>query len=203
MKKILSMLLLAAAAVCMAAEITVKPENAVIVVDPKADAVPRLAAQELQYYVKMMTGKTIPIAAKAAPGKYAFVFQKPAGVKLKPEEAVWEVSPEKTLLYGDSGKGGPRVHPTFIFRYVSKTGDLTAVYDFLEQQLGFLFLAPGELGTSYTPASVLKLKTGRNSWEPGLNSVHSNFHLGFDTCEGEPFNHSILIEHEHNNHRQH
>ena len=167
MKKLLAALLFATAAVCMAAEITVKPENAVIVVDPKADAVPKLAAQELQYYVKMMTGKTIPIAAKAAAGKYVFLFQKPAGVRLKAEEAVWEVSPERTLFYGDSGKGGPRVHPSFIFRYVSKTGDLTAVYDFLEQQLGFLFLAPGELGTSYTPASILKLKTGKNSWEPG------------------------------------
>ena len=73
MKKLLAALLFAAAAVCMAAEITVKPENAVIVVDPKADAVPKLAAQELQYYVKMMTGKTIPIAAKAAAGKYVFL----------------------------------------------------------------------------------------------------------------------------------
>ena len=150
-----------------AAEFTVKPENAVIVVDPKADAVPRLAAQELQYYVKMMTGKTMPIVDKAAPGKYAFIFKKPATVKLKPEEAVWEVTPKQTVLYGDSGRGGPRVHPSFIFRYVLRTGDLSAVYDFLERQLGFLFLAPGELGTSYTPSPVLKLKTGRNSWDPG------------------------------------
>jgi len=150
-----------------AAEFTVKPENAVIVVDLKGDAIPRLAAEELQYYVKMMTGKTMPVVDKAVPGKYAFIFKKPANVKLKPEEAVWEVTPKQTVLYGDSAPYGRKMNRHFIFRYIGRTGDLSAVYDFLERQLGFLFLAPGELGTSYTPSPVLKLKTGKNSWEPG------------------------------------
>ena len=166
MKKIIFVLLFLCSALLTAAEVIVKPENAVIVVDSKGNAVTRVAAEELQYHVRMMTGKTIPIADKAVPGKYAFIFRKPANVKLKSEEAVWEVTPSQTTLYGDSTYY-KWMNRQYIFRNLGKTGDLSAVYDFLERQLGFLFLAPGELGTSYTPSPVLKLKTGKNSWDPG------------------------------------
>ncbi|MBR2873607.1 MAG: DUF4838 domain-containing protein [Lentisphaeria bacterium] len=167
MKKLLTLLLLCAALTGFAKEFSVKPENALIVVSPKEGAVARLAARELQYFVKMMTGKTIPIVPEAAPGKYVFLFQKPANVKLKPEEAVWETTETRTRFYGDSTPLHPRTGDEGIFRRASRSGDLTAVYDFLERQLGFLFIAPGKLGTSFSPAAVLKLKTGKNSWEPG------------------------------------
>ena len=151
----------------MAAAITVKPENAVIVVNQKAGGVARLAAKELQYYIQLMTGKTVPIVSTTAPDKYVFLFEKPAGIKLKPEEAVWETSEKRTRFYGDSSPVPPRADAAYIFRSAMRTGDLSAVYDFLERQLHFLFLAPGELGTSYVPAKELKLETGRNSWDPG------------------------------------
>jgi len=167
MKKVLSLLIFSAVSAIMAASFTVKPENAVIVVNPKAGGVARLAAKELQYHLQMMTGKTVPIASKAAPGKYIFLFEKPAGVKLKPEEAVWETTEKMTRFYGDSSPVPPRSEPAFIFRDARRSGDLTAVYDFLERQLKFRFLAPGELGTSYVPAENLTLETGRNSWDPG------------------------------------
>ena len=167
MKK-LALLVLALAAVALTAkEFTVKPEDALIVVNPKANSVARLAARELQHYIKVLTGKTVAIAPKEAPGKYIFLFEKPAGVKLKSEEAVWETTEKSTRIYGDSTPMHPNAGDFTIFSRASKSGDLSAVYDFLERQLGFLFLAPGELGTSYTPATVLKLKTGRNSWDPG------------------------------------
>ena len=83
MKKLMFVVLTLGAVLLSAAEFTVKPENAVIVVDLKGDAIPRLAAEELQYYVKMMTGKTMPVVDKAVPGKYAFIFKKPAKVAPK------------------------------------------------------------------------------------------------------------------------
>ena len=165
MKKLLllSLLVLSVAAFC--AEITVKPENAVIVTPPGTDGIARFAAQELQYHLKLYTGKTIPIVKEKAPGKYAFIFGRPAGVKLKPEESVWEVTPEYARLYGDSEEYTGK--PTSYVLRLRRTGDLTAVYDFLEKQLHFLFLSPGPLGTSFDASPVLKLQTGKNSWDPG------------------------------------
>ncbi|MBQ6596906.1 MAG: hypothetical protein IJH79_05060, partial [Lentisphaeria bacterium] len=87
MKKILTWLILSAVSAVMAASFTVDPENTVIVATPEAGAVSRLAAKELQYYLQLMTGKKIAVAPKAVPGKYVFLFEKPADVKLKPEEA--------------------------------------------------------------------------------------------------------------------
>ena len=84
MKKFLTLLLLAAAWCAVGGTFTVDPANAVIAVDPKGCPVARLAASELQYFVEMMTGKKIAIVPKAVPGKYLFLFEKPAGVKLKP-----------------------------------------------------------------------------------------------------------------------
>ena len=167
MKKLLTLLIVSAVSSLMAAAFTVKPENAVIVVTPKAGGVARLAAKELQYHIQLMTGKSIPIVSKTVPGKYVFLFEKPAGVKLKPEEAIWETTGKMTRFYGDSSPVPPRADAAYIFRSAMRTGDLSAVYDFLERQLHFRFLAPGELGTSYAPAKELKLETGRNSWDPG------------------------------------
>ena len=167
MKKFLTLLIVSAVSALMAASFTVDPEKAVIVVNPKADGVVRLAAKELQYYIHLMTGKTVTIDSNPVMDKYIFLFEKPDGVKLKPEEAVWETTEKMTRFYGDSTPVSPRAAAAFVFRFAMRSGDLTAVYDFLERQLKFRFLAPGELGTSYVTAKDLKLETGRNSWDPG------------------------------------
>jgi hypothetical protein len=167
MKKFLPAFLLCFCAVLLSgAAVKVDPAKAVIVVDPKGDSVVRFAAMELQRHLKLVTQKTIPLAAAKVPGKYAFVFEKPANVKLKPEEAVWEVTPSETRLYGDSDKAGFKLYPQRVLR-TKRTGDLTAVYMFLEDQLNFFYLAPGPLGITYPETPVLELKTGRKSWDPG------------------------------------
>ena len=145
----------------------VDPAGAQIVVPADSTGIVKFAAKELQRHLAMMTGKQIPITAKAAPGKYTFLFQKPASAKLKAEEAVWEVTPKQTLLYGDSSVAGNKINMKQILNHRSKTGDLSAVYAFLEQQLGFLFLAPGDRDTAFVPARKLNLKEGKFSWDPG------------------------------------
>ena len=148
MKKILLSTLLLCTALTLSA-FKVAPDKAQIVVPEKSYGIVKFAARELQRHLAMMTGKVIPITAKAAPGKYTFLFEKPAGVRLKPEEAVWEVTPTQTRFYGDSGSFSLKINTKLFLDHRSKTGDLTAVYAFLEEQLGFLFLAPGDADTFY------------------------------------------------------
>jgi len=155
---------------CISAfSVTVDPAKAVIVVDEKADGVVQFAAKELQKYLAQITGTEIPVAGEAVEGKYPFLFGTPEGVTLKPEEARWEVTDRYTRLYGDSTlTGSPRIQPHKILATKTKSGDLTAVYDFLEKQLGVLFLAPGPDGISYETRDVLDLKEGAGSWVPQL-----------------------------------
>ena len=145
----------------------VDPAKAQIVVPADAEGIVKFSAQELQRHLAMMTGKKIPIVPKAEPEKYTFRFERPAGAKLKPEEAVWTVDKKETRLYGDSNVSGKKIVLKLILNHQYKTGDLTAVYAFLEQQLGFLFLAPGDRDTVFTPSPVLELKEGKFSWDPG------------------------------------
>ena len=166
MKKILLSTLLLCTALTLSA-FKVVPDKAQIVVPKGSYGIVKFAAKELQRHLALMTGKEIPITAKAAPGKYTFLFEKPAGVKLKPEEAVWEVTPTQTRFYGDSGSLSLKINTKLFLDHRSKTGDLTAVYAFLEEQLGFLFLAPGDADTFYKKSYFLDLKEGKFSWDPG------------------------------------
>ena len=167
MKKIASLLILLTAVFCCAA-VKVDPEKAVIVVARDADGVVRFAGFELQRYLHMITGKKIPVADKAIPGKYPFFMGKPAGAPpLKPEESRWEVTKDFARLYGDSTYlGTPKIVLPRILAPATKSGDLTAVYDFLEKQLNVLFPAPGDENISFTPAPVLTLEEGKGVWVP-------------------------------------
>lgn len=149
--------------------VTVDPARAVIVVDEKADGAVRFAAEELQKYLKMITGVGIPVAGKPVEGKYSFLFGRPEGVSLKPEEARWAVTEEYTRLYGDSTPtGSSKILIDKVLDPKVKSGDLTAVYDFLEKQFGVRFLAPGEEGVFHPEDKVLNLKEGKGVWVPEL-----------------------------------
>ena len=169
MKKIAVLTVLASAALLCAGAVKVDPEKAVIVVERNADGEVRFAGLELQKYLRMITGKKIPLVDRAVPGKYPFIFGKPRGVTLKPEEARWEVTKNAARFYGDSTPAGSSgVVLSRILFPSSKCGDMTAVYDFLEKQLGVLFPAPGDENVSFTPAAVLTLREGKASWVPQL-----------------------------------
>ena len=165
-----AMLAVLTALVLNLAAVTVDPAKAVIVVPKDADGVVLFAGRELQKYLHLITGKKLSIVNEAPKGKYPFIFGTPAGVKLQPEEARWEVTKEATRLYGDSDLTGAKwVQLYKVLSPSSKSGDLTAVYDFLEKQLGVLFLAPGPSGISYEPRKKLELKESKNAWIPQLN----------------------------------
>ena len=171
--KIRTVIMLLFAAVFGAAAVEVDPGKAVIVVDKHADGTVRFAGLELQKYLFMVTGTKIAIADRPAAGKYPFFMGTPAGVTLKPEEARWEVTKDFARLYGDSTPVGNSGLPLDrILLPASKSGDLSAVYDFLEKQLGMLFPAPGDENVCFTPAKRLSLKEGRGNWIPAFSFRH-------------------------------
>lgn len=149
------------------AEISVDPAWAQIVVPPGADGMVRFAARELQRHIKMATFRELPILPEAAPGvRYTFLFERPQNVALQPAEARWKVEEWTTRFYGDSTPTGPEIDIAKILAPESRSGVLSAVYAFLEQQLGFLFIAPGDQGTSFPQLRRLSLSTGEYSSVP-------------------------------------
>lgn len=150
-----------------AEKVTVRPENAVIVLPENADGTVQFAAQELQRLILLKTNAKVPISSVPTKGAYTFLMGTPQGTDLAPEEARWETTEKSTRIYGDSTNTGSTINVQLILNTRMKSGDLTAVYDFAEKQLGFLFLAPGKHGTSVETSNTLKLKTGKNSWTPG------------------------------------
>ena len=194
MKLAATFLLLLAAFCTIAGTVTVLPENAVIVVPRNSCNMVRFAGSELQRHLKMMTSKTIPIVSRTVKGKYAFILGKPAKyAPLKPEEARWQVGENQTLLYGDTSPLLRRSRPEAFVRTSYPAGDLTAVYAFLGEQLGFLYLEPGPKGTAYKESPVLTLKEGNFFWEPGrmkkrgLRSGYLSYkRLGKDAFDAMP-----------------
>ena len=173
MKKRTAVFLLLAAVVLPLSAVTVDPAKAVIVVKKNADGTVHFAARELQRNLLLVTKKKIPIVNAPVKGKYPFIMGKDANVKLAPEEARWQVSPKETRIYGDSVlMGSPAINLERILSVATRSGDLYAVYDFLEKQLGMLFLAPGPNGTSYTERAKLELKEGTGKWIPAFNYRH-------------------------------
>lgn len=148
-------------------EITVDPARAQIVVPPGADGTVRFAAREFQRHIKMATLRELPILPEAAPGiRYTFLFEGPREAALQPEEARWEVGEWTTRFYGDSTPSGPGIDVEKILSPESRSGVLSAVYAFLEQQLGFLFIAPGDRGTIFPLLRQLTFVTGEYAFVP-------------------------------------
>ena len=167
MRKIWLFLLVLSGVTAAAGIVEVEPSRAQILLPKGSPGIVQFAAKELQRHLTMMTSKEIPIVSRGTPGKYTFRFGKPDKVKLKSEEARWEVGKNETRIYGDSNVTAKKIYLKEILSHQVKTGDLSAVYAFLEEQLGFLFLAPGDMDTVFTPSPVLKLKEGNFSWDPG------------------------------------
>ena len=167
MRRLLFSLVVISICSLMGKMLTISPERGVIVVPKNADSTVQFAAQELQRLLELKVGVNPKIAEKAPQGSYPFIMGTPPNTQLLPEEARWEVTENATRLYGDSTPCGPRINLKDILSHRVKSGDLTAVYDFAEKQLGFLFLAPGPLGTAVEPSSQLTLAVGSSSWNPG------------------------------------
>ena len=133
------------------ADVQIDPGRAVILSpDPQTPA-----AQELKLHLELITGKTIPViscADEADKGTYVFyVGRVPDGEDSSfcPEEARWFVTPDAAYFYGDK-----------------RNGARNAVYDFLENELGVRWPAPGKIYVR--KQETLTVRNPRGVWCPGL-----------------------------------
>ncbi|MBO5761893.1 MAG: DUF4838 domain-containing protein [Lentisphaeria bacterium] len=158
--------------------ITVDPAESAIILPEKADSIKKYAAEEFQYHLKLVNGKTVPVKTKAGAEKTRFYIGKAAPSdkkKLLTEEARWEITPKGEIyLYGEDKfvksrrkHNDPKISLFNSFSS-SRTGTLYAVYDFLNNVLKIRHLEPGEKGIAYKKQAVLTLPVSKKSWRSSL-----------------------------------
>ena len=97
----------------------------------------RLAVQELRYHLGLLSQTTF---VDDAP--FVFVFGRPADAPVaKPFESCYRIDGDKVWFWGDGN------------------GTLFAVEGFLQRELGFRWIWPGESGIVYEPRTVVDLPT--------------------------------------------
>jgi len=111
---------------------------AMIVLPPKPTRVHRLAAEELQLYLRRISDVEVPIAASNTAREDAFRLL----IGREHAEASGQV-PDGLMEEGFRLKTGERY---LLFAGQNDLGTLWAVYAFLEEHLGVRWLMPGELG---------------------------------------------------------
>ncbi len=129
-----------------------------IVVGEKPTVSTQLAALELQYHIKMISGQNLPITAKSVSGQKSFLL----GESFKPkmnltdeEHAVVFENGCVFLLGKDAAKfdkvnfNDMKTYPCLFENH----GTLNAVYDFLEKVCGVRWYLPTEFGIAYEKMS--------------------------------------------------
>jgi hypothetical protein len=136
----------------LAATVTVRPQNAEIILPQNAGLIQKTAAEELQKHFRLITGKSVPIVAAPSSGKYGFFIGPPAGFRgseLTPEEARWEITPESARFYGEDFL--EKHHIRGCWETGTRCGTMFAVYEFLEKQFGVRWPEPGDSGIYFHP----------------------------------------------------
>lgn len=135
MRQLLSLILIVVSSVVHAAALRLSDNGKtdyVIVLQKNAGAVDKLAARELAFFLKEITGADFPIVETGR--SPAIYIGHSKGGSLPDQENVMEVSGKDVFLYG----GG--IH-----------GNLWAVYEFLENRLGCIFF--NAFGDFHAPKS--------------------------------------------------
>ncbi len=154
----------------LAASVVITPESE-IVVDAKAPAATRLAADELGFFLKTVFGKSLPVVSERTPGKTAVVLggKVPAGLGV--DGFVIEAKDGAVTIVGEDDDAGDLNKTAFLadeapWQVCFKRGTLFGVYDFLEKYAGVRMYFPGELGTIIPKAEKLSVPEGRRQVEP-------------------------------------
>ncbi len=178
MIRVLLPLLLILAPMASRAVVLVKEGRpaATIVVDEKAPDSVRYAAQELQDYVRQVSGATLPIAAKAAGGTAIYLGESAATKRLGVTVAGLKrggfrikTGPSWVAIVGTdysgppiSGLRNPWRHPevfsdTLKIGAFGDCGTLSGVYRFIEDVCGIRWYMPGDLGIVVPKASTISV----------------------------------------------
>lgn len=139
-----------------------------IVVADDASPVTKLAAEELQHFLKESLGKTLPIISAPTGKVPAFIlgdneFSRKEGIDISriPQEGfVIKTSGDRIFIVGPDEKNidlRTAVKSAALARQYFQRGTLTGVYDFLERFVGVRFYFPGEMGTVVPRLTKLEL----------------------------------------------
>jgi hypothetical protein len=158
-------------------ELKIDPGNAAVVLSADASVTERFAASELVRYVKLMTGREMPVVGAAAQtGKHLFLIGRgasgngyssefdPAAAGKGPDSFIIDAGGQRTALIGGSDRG-----------------TLYSVYELLEQQ-GCRWFFPGRLGEVVPAKSELILQSGKRKFVPDFiqRSVEAGQTEGID-----------------------
>jgi len=141
----------------------------------------KLAADELQYHLKRMSGATVPIVHedkyRERPGKVTILVAQSElltelGIdttKLKPETLIVKVIGNTLVLAGEDGTQEPRLRepfrtdiPLHSIVYGIRNGSLFAVYELLHEALGCRWVFPGDIGAVIPKRSTVKVPADLN-----------------------------------------
>jgi hypothetical protein len=125
-----------------------KPQ-AEIIVSAQADATGKFAAQELQYWVKQISGAELPLlnAATAGDNVKIYLGKEFAG---KYETDLAALKDTDGYAVRNDGRN------IYIFGGAAK-GVLNGVYNFLERNTDIIWARPADFGTVFTPSATIKV----------------------------------------------
>jgi hypothetical protein len=156
-KMMISAVMVMAAWIALGGELRFK--DAEIVLPEKPFATAKIAAEELQYHLRKMTGGSFPIVT-ARTSRYAtaiYVGDQPAAAKVslslkqvRPDGFLRSVKGKDIYILGDDDQKKPKGPVTVFYFETRRRGTLHGVYDFLEE-LGVRWPAPGKR-YEYIPA---------------------------------------------------
>jgi hypothetical protein len=158
-----------------------------VVVARSANAVQKVAAEELAHYVGLITGKPLEIILdseyKSSGGGLNFFVGSSAAEKLlglnlgrwKEEEFLLLTVPQGLVVAGDDGSGDPWSKKT-------RAGSLLAVYVLLDDYLGVRWFWPGPFGEHVPRAPTVEIPSLNLRATPKLSirwigMGYSNYHL--------------------------
>jgi hypothetical protein len=163
--------------------------TATIVVAPSPTRAAQLAAAELQYHVRKITGATLPIAADQSQctGARIFVGQSAATLVLglrnedfQPQEYLIKFLPDTLVLMGrdkpDTGKFDYADAGTFPAEFDDQS-TCYAVYDFLERCAQVRWYLPTELGLCCPATRTLRVSGTSVRRSPAMK--HRDAHIGY------------------------
>ena len=144
-----------------------------IVVSANAAYATRLAAEELNFFLKGVLGEALPVVGKRTDGKTAIVLGGEP-VPLNRDEYVIEAATNVLRIFGNDDdvadvNATAALPGEAIWQPCFRRGTLFGVYAFLERFAGVRMYFPGELGTCVLSAERIAVPEGRIVESPAFS----------------------------------
>jgi len=166
-----------------------------IIIPDTANSIVLFAAEELKKHLDLVFDRDIQISSPLSninSDKQIFIGVKPDGYNrmLNPEEAVYIISNNSIYLFGDDainrsysdkqpGELMNRELSEALDLSFSRTGTLSAVYSFLENELGIRWIKPGDDGIFFPDQTTVTFQNKEFNWSPSL--LQRNIRTGMFT----------------------